>query len=250
MEEENLPIIPPKPSELLAQQKVIINAFKLSVPEYLPPGLKEGLEVVDQINLASKSLNEDAALLASITARKLLPNKKTFNTIAGRIAPIIKDAPLPALSPLGTPQWTNLVISGETFTDPVTQKIVVIPDYVIYTCLITLTGEKNIITTEVQGKNGTIKEYIAQKDWSINIKGGIFGKNGQRPKLDINILKRALWNANISLRVKAPIFDEWDITNIVVQSINVPEQMGGYSYQLFEITALSDEDLILNLAGL
>lgn len=244
-------VIVPTPQQVRAQQRVIINAFQLQGQNYLPEQMKSGIEVLDQVGILGSAIKNNAGMAASIAANKLIKQNKTENNLQGKLPNATPDAPpIPGITPLGTSIWTNLVITGESYTDPVTGSNIVIPDYTIYTCLIELSGDKNILKTPVQGRNGTVKDYIATNDWEINIKGGLFGLNGQRPKQDINTLKRALWTANISLGVKAPIFDEWDITNMVVESIRVPETMGGYSFQLFEIKAVSDTNLILNLSGL
>lgn len=250
MPDEPINIVTPTASDIRAQQKVIINAFKLTVPEYMPAAYKEGVETVENISQLGASIKGNSAMTAGVAIVKSTNQEQTDNKFTNKVNPTQIDTPLPGKTQLGTAVWTNLIITGESYIDPVTDENIVIPTYTIYTCLIELSGSKDIIKTMIQGRNGTIKDYIATNDWEINIKGGIFGLNGQRPKQDINTLKRALWTANISLGVKAPIFDEWDITNMVVEDIRVPEQMGGYSYQIFEIKAASDPNLILNLSGL
>lgn len=110
----------------------------------------------------------------------------------------------------------------------------------IHTCLFTVNQSKNIIKTAIQGKNGTIKEYISNGDYSINIKGIITGFNGQYPTDKVNNLFKFL-DLNRELDIISPYLNDlFQIRQIVVDTFDFPQNEGGISYQTFEINALSD----------
>lgn len=46
-------------------------------------------------------------------------------------------------------------------------------EFIFNECIIALNIEKNIVTTALQGRNGTIKEYISDGDYNISIDAGI-----------------------------------------------------------------------------
>ena len=123
------------------------------------------------------------ALSASIRG---IPNRSQNNADNYLVPSSSQDVAL-GTSELGTPYWTNLKVLPLSYTDPITQEFISVDEQEYITCLITITGSKNVIKTPIQGRNGTIKEYIAQNDYSINIKGGIFGANGVRPSDKINL---------------------------------------------------------------
>lgn len=178
-----------------------------------------------------------------------LANGKAFLPPFG-VKPTVKqgqqDEPLYRSGFLGTPVWSNLVIEAQSYTDPVTGAVVEVPQFIFDTVLIVITRKHNIIRTPVQGLDGTIKEYIAKGDWDINIKGGIFGSVNRRPTDDISKLKQ-IEAANIALTVQSPFFKEFDINSIVIDSATFPQIAGGYAYQMFDINAISDVPVILQM---
>ncbi|WP_308003034.1 DUF6046 domain-containing protein [uncultured Chryseobacterium sp.] len=62
---------------------------------------------------------------------------------------------------MGTPTLTNLVIKSSKAS------------FEFVDCIMTVNQEKNIITTALQGRDGTIKEYISKGDYNISIMLGI-----------------------------------------------------------------------------
>ena len=150
---------------------------------------------------------------------------------------------------LGTPVVINLEIEGASYTkDGVNYSF---PDMKFDSVLVNLQQTKNIIKTPVQGLNGTIKEYISDGDWSVNIKGVIIGQNGVYP-LD-NSIQASDINANVTnlktaLGMNQPlVVKSWllngvfGIYTIVVENQTWPQSEGSIATQLFEISAMSDK---------
>src|SRR6185312_7476851 len=65
------------------------------------------------------------------------------------------------------PVFSNLDISGFQVKFPLV--------------LFNVSQKRNIVTTKIQGRNGSIKEYISDEDFEITIKGTIPGENGAFP---------------------------------------------------------------------
>jgi hypothetical protein len=171
------------------------------------------------------------------------PNYKIPNSIA-------QDKPL-GTSALGTPVWERLTFcpSGSfSYTDPVTNQAYNVPQLNVDTVLITISRPTKIISTSVQGRDNEVIEYIGKSNWEINIKGGFYGAINQRPKDNIATLKQ-LEGAKTSIPVFCNLFKEWDIDELVIESINLPTLAGSYSYQLFEITAKSDVPFVIQSSG-
>ncbi len=117
--------------------------------------------------------------------------------------------------------------------------------------MITINQNKNIVTTKIMGKNGTIKEYIGLDDYQIKIEGTFFGKNGQYPASQVQLLQK------YCAQITSPIWITCDylyeligVNYIVIKDYNINME-SGVSQQKFEINALSDNlydsDLNFNL---
>ena len=152
-------------------------------------------------------------------------------------------------SKLGTPVMSDLDI------DP--KKESGLPRIQIPTVLFTINQKKNIISTAVQGRNGTVKEYISDGDFNINVKGVLVGDNGKYPKLgfastsiggvsSVDYLI-SLFQINKSLEVNSWFLRQFNIYNIVITDYNFPQNEGEYSVQPFEFNAISDVPFELNI---
>lgn len=122
----------------------------------------------------------------------------------------------------------------------------------IPTVLFTVTQTKNIITTPIQGRNGTVKEYISDGDYKINMKGVITNSNGKYPqfKIDkglttVNDLFQ-MCQLNKSLTVNSWYLWQFCIYELVITDFEFPQLEGQYSSQPFEINAISDTPFVIN----
>lgn len=149
------------------------------------------------------------------------------------------------LSKLGTPVFTNLEVQGDSYTrDGVLYDF----DTLIFdTILLTVYQQKNIIKTPIQGRNGTVKEYISDGDYSVNIKGVLTSENGKYPLGAVAELKKAL-NAPLALRLNSWFLQNLDINSVVVENYSFPQMEGYYSQQAFEINSISDLPVELKIA--
>lgn len=166
------------------------------------------------------------------------PQPSTDNPYKGKIRQLITTDPELYKSSLGTPVLTNLQFTGQTWTDQY-GKTQTFKTLVFDAILVTVNQSKNIITTDIQGRNGTVKEYIGDGDYSITINGIITGPNGHYPKDEVKDLKRML-NANIAISVVSWYLQNLDVSSIVVKDYEIAQEAGGYSFQNFSINALSD----------
>lgn len=147
---------------------------------------------------------------------------------------------------LGTLVYSNLDISGATFRDNngVTRSI---PAIKFDTVLFNVDRQTNLVATDVQGLDGSVKEYISQKDYFIRCYGIITGSNNKYPYDDVaNAIK--VFNAPISLSVNSWYLNQFGIYNIVIVDRRFMQTIGVNSYEKFEFAALSDQpiELLLN----
>lgn len=166
-----------------------------------------------------------------------------------------------AKSYLGTTVMSNLSIAGTSYTNGNGQGFS-FPELNFDAVLFEVTNTKNIIYTPIQGKDGTVKEYIAGGDYDIQVKGIVTGLNGKYPDKyngaqsgtpgdTINVVDNLItaMNCNTELTINS-----WYLTNlfgiytIVITGFELYQEEGNYSQQRFSFTAKSDQEyqVVLN----
>lgn len=228
----------PQTSEPVETTKLIIKAF--------------GLEAL------KSTIYVPAIQIAQNKAKNI---DKDFNPYKDNLPPVIeKDAYnhsnfsyLPSYpSKLDTPVMSDLDIDTTSLGIPN------LPRLNIPTVLFTVSQKKNIISTAVQGRNGTVKEYISDGDFNVNVKGVLVGDNGKYPRLGFeSTSKGGVVSVDYLMQVlkanKAITVNSWylkiifGISELVITDYNFPQNEGEYSVQPFEFNAISDTEYIFNL---
>lgn len=106
--------------------------------------------------------------------------------------------------------------------------------------------ERRIVSTALTGRDGTVKEYINEGDWSVNLVVGIQSTSGGRivddyPSRELMELKKYL-DEKSSLRVHSSFLEVFDISRIVVKCYSLV-QTTEQNYQAVSISAVSDDDV-------
>lgn len=215
------------------------------------------------------SATRTAAILGFEAAQVVNFKVNPYEGRAELVNTYTKDEPL-GLSTLGTPIYTDLSLLGCTYTDNVTNRVVTLPNdrvranptgqnnlsptsgsayYMnLESIIIQVNQSIRVIKTEIQGRNGTIKEYIGADDMQISVNGIITGKNGVYPKNEVIRLKEWL-DAPVAKGVTAWWLNNLGVNNIVIESYSIPQTRGGYSYQVFSFNAVSDTPVELRIVG-
>lgn len=203
---------------------------------------RQAFKIPDSVIILTES-----AILGPRTPLK--QNAEKFNNVPSTQP----DDPLNYASQLGTPVWSNIeFLPGqyETNTKNVFKSFGSAtdgPDRLRYEAvLITVAQDKLIVKTQIQGRDGTVKEYIGLDDFKVTISGIITGQNGQRPIAEIAGLLKML-NAPIPIEVSCAWLQLFGVNWVVVESYELPQEEGGYSYQKFSITFISDVQQELEL---
>lgn len=162
-------------------------------------------------------------------------------------AALPQDRALSYKSLLGTPVYTNLQIQSGSWFDPNIGIYNLYEGMILDAILMTVSMEKNIVKTIIQGRSGSVKEYISDGDYTIAINGMLVGNNVQYPSVLRDQLKEIL-DVPAALKVTGNYLNGLGVQSIVVKDYSFPQKSGGYSYQLFTINAISDIPLILKTA--
>jgi len=206
-----------------------------------------------------------------INAKRLAPKNNPYDgsveLAASNTQP--KDEPI-GIGSLGTPIYTDLTILGCSYIDNITGRKVNLENdmyrsggatqstagnqigigaafYMNFeSVLITVDQPIKVIKTEIQGRDGTVKEYIGQGDADIVINGYITGKNGVYPREQVKKFQRWL-DAPVAKEITAWWLENLGISHIVIESYSFPQVQGGYSYQMFTVKAVSDTPVELKI---
>lgn len=157
------------------------------------------------------------------------------------------DTPI-ATSYLGTPVFADLTLKGGQYVDNITGEQVTFEDIRFEAVLISVDFSARIVKTEIQGRNGTIKEYIGEDDAKVGIQGVICGWNGHYPALEVSKLNE--WRkAPIAKAAVSSYLQNLGIQSLVVEDCSIPQIAGGYSYQTFSMNCISDIPVELKITN-
>lgn len=140
--------------------------------------------------------------------------------------------------PLGTPVLADITFKGRTYINNFGKEIT-FSDVTLITVLLNVSRPKNIVKTVIEGRDGSIKEYIGLDDYHVTINGIINGDNGHYPIDEVRALADVL-DASIPIEVVSRYLQNLNIYNLVVEDHTLDQDAGGYSQQNFTINCLSD----------
>lgn len=118
-------------------------------------------------------------------------------------------------------------------------------EFEIVDAVAAVSRERRIVSTALTGRDGTVKEYISEGDWNINIILGIQPVRGgaiadEYPDEELRKLREFL-DEKKPLEVYSNFLDIFDITKVVIKSCSAT-QMTEANYQAVNISAVSDEE--------
>jgi hypothetical protein len=149
-----------------------------------------------------------------------------------------------AYSKLGTPIFTNLIFGDDTNLDKnsyydLDGTEVDFRPLRIDSVIMTVRQSKSIIKTSLQGKKGTIKEYVSSGDYIINVDGIIDNTINEYPEEEVATLIE-IANIPDQIKVTSKFLQMFGIDYVVVEDFELGEKTGYRDVQEFRITMSSD----------
>ena len=126
---------------------------------------------------------------------------------------------------------------------------------IIPAAIIEVTQSKNIITTAIQGRAGTVKQFVSDGDFLITVTGLIVGQNVDGEVIDIgnNYPFDDVQKLVTICKVPDPISvvstflgSIFGINEVVITNYNIPQKEASRDTQPFQISMLSDVPIDLN----
>jgi len=112
--------------------------------------------------------------------------------------------------------------------------------------LVDISMSKNIVTTPIQGRAGTVKELISNGDYVVRLRGLAVGAE-QYPREGVQRLIE-LASVPAAFRVENDLFHWLGINDLVVQDFDLSAAEGYENTQAFELRCLSDDTVSVQLS--
>jgi hypothetical protein len=141
-------------------------------------------------------------------------------------------------SKLGTSIFSELHF-GNIYIDGILQKV----HEPIDTVLFVVNQTKNVVLTNIQGRNNSVKEFLGKGDYNITIKGVICGPNGVYPQSEVDSLIQYLTYEQSLPIVSSYLNEVFNINEVVITKFSLPQSEGSQSYQKFEIDCISESPI-------
>lgn len=157
------------------------------------------------------------------------------------------------LSQFGTPILERIVLKGGTYKAfeikngvPVAKQA----NYAAYEFegwpMIDVSQDKVIVTTPINGRDGTVKEYIYMDDHQVTIRGVLIGEGNSYP-YDARREMTNMFKINNAYGVESRVLNEMGVLSLVVKSIQFNDLEGYNNVCPYTISCISDRDVLLTI---
>jgi hypothetical protein len=152
-------------------------------------------------------------------------------------------------SPLGTPVYDDVSFPAGQYVN-LFGDIIAFEEVRLQNVLIVANRAKRVIKTPVQGRDGTIKEYISAGDYIITVSGQLNSESNTFPELELQNLN-AIMDANAALSVVSSFLnDGLNVGHIVIESDSYKQVRGSrnsidISFQAVSDVSIDLEELII-----
>jgi len=149
---------------------------------------------------------------------------------------------------LGTPVIDRLEFPQGAYTD-LDGNTITYPAIVVDTVVFEVSKPRNIIKTAIQGRNGTVKEYVSDGDYQISCRGLISNRQNVFPLNDVRDLRTIFEVPQQIPIVSLFLNDVFEIFDVVIEDYTIPQVEGKRNEIPFSFTASSDVPLDLEELG-
>lgn len=114
------------------------------------------------------------------------------------------------------------------------------------TVLMRVNQRKEIVMTKVAGRPGSVKEYISEGDYEVQIYGTLQRDVNEYPADEIERLIE-ICQVPVAIEVTSPFLNQFGIDLLVIDSYSFNQKQAYENQQPFELAALSDRPVELVL---
>lgn len=153
-------------------------------------------------------------------------------------------------SDLNTPVYDRLTIgdSAATYID-VEGNIIPQPQISIDTVLMEVSQTRNIVRTALQGRNGTIKQWVSDGDFEVRVTGKIVDPDNNYPLQQVKDLKELI-SIPDAVKIRSDFLNQiFGIQNVVLTEPSWAQTEGVRNEQAFSFLMIEDKPLEIVVAN-
>jgi hypothetical protein len=147
---------------------------------------------------------------------------------------------------LGMPVWDLVTLVANPYTTDDGTVINTKSQLQLPVALCEVSNVRNIIKTTIAGRNGTIKEYMSDGDYTVNIKGSLVSQYSNIPPSELMYELKTIIEHPEALQVYANFLEYFDVTWLVVEEPIVRQREGCRNVVDFELRCSSDRPVTLD----
>lgn len=118
-------------------------------------------------------------------------------------------------------------------------------DLLLESAVIDISRAKRVVTTELQGVDNSVKEFITNGDYQIKVSGLLVTNGASYPKEELGKLN-AFMEAKTPIGVVHEVLDKINVRYVVVTSYSYPRAPFSNA-QPYEFSCVSDQPIIINI---
>lgn len=163
---------------------------------------------------------------------------KFFNVDTQKMA-VEQDAMQSDTKAFGLPVFDSLKFDELSFTSNEGDEIT-LDAFSMSVVLCEISQTRNVVTTQIAGRNGTVKEYIGDGDFQICIKGMLASQyQNSPPSAQLNALMK-FCTAPAAIPVVSNFLNYFKIYNLVIETYTFRQLEGTRNMIPFELNCLSE----------
>jgi len=206
----------------------VVKKFEVSQSPLAPAFPNKAITIAKSAALGL--LKPKFYVVNQIEVQKAKTDREEFEEQGGKFGlPIFDTLTFSGDGEAGELTYTNF--DDETITvDPLRMDIV----------LLTVNQPKHIVRTPISGRNGSVKEYISDDDYTINIKGVFLGEYTDVEDRANKLALIDYCKANIAINCSSGYLQDFDINSLVINDYTFTQVEGERSKTMFELKCYSD----------
>lgn len=139
----------------------------------------------------------------------------------------------------GTPIYDIVTFEAISYTDENGSEIN-LAKFDLEVAIVEVNKPRNIVKTQVMGKNGTVKEYMSDDDYQITIYGSFTNKYAYRSPEELIRNFNNFTKVPLELKIVSNFLSYFDIFTIVIENSKIQQREGSRNIVDYELHCSSD----------
>lgn len=139
----------------------------------------------------------------------------------------------------GLPIWDTVTLVSPAYTDdngsPIPSQRMTLD-----LALIEVSNDRNIVKTQVAGRNGTVKEYMSDGDNGVTIRGSLVSDTANLPPIELLEAFQFITSVPVTLTVESNFLEYMRVFDLVIDKPILRQRLGARNIIDYELHCSSD----------